>query len=108
MDNVTQSINILPEEHQETHNCIIKRVSSTDLLESTGYITLRIQYDSLTGIQPFILNFFFFALGFPPLRCPLSRTLKQLIFATTSQQIVQLGWRNASKNPQDMIFLDPA
>lgn len=78
VDNITQSINILPEEHQETHNC-------TDLLESTGQITLRVQSLTLYWNTTFILKFFFFILSIPLLRCLISRTPKQQMFATTSQ-----------------------
>lgn len=35
VDDVTQRINMLPEEHQQTHNCIIRRLSCIDLLEPT-------------------------------------------------------------------------
>lgn len=60
VDYVAHSISILASGHQEIHNCITRRFSSTEFMESTELVIVRVQFLALYWKIPFYMNIFLF------------------------------------------------
>lgn len=57
VDNITQSISVLAQGHQEMHNCTIGRFSSTEFSESSELVILMVPFLAFYWNTTFYINF---------------------------------------------------